>query len=587
MTESSQPLRIHPFFLKRERADTTAETPAPAPESTTSTPGSSATPKKNVVSTKFSEEDRNFKESWTLDFLVIQRICPESGDRKLWCLSCKWSSKSIRSNGAFRHYHKKHRKYHKVTGQDRLNLIESLMKKWKESSEKLEKAVTLNNKPNRCILAVSKLIAQHNRPFTEGEFIKKCCFEVLSTYAPETVSAFQSVSLSAATISSTISKMDDDCVKQLSDRLKSASYYSLCIDESTDITKQSQVIIFIRYIDKYFETHEELAGVHAISEHCTGDAIYQCIQLALQKLSLNWERLVSISTDGASYMLGNVTGLAGLVSARHPSQRVLFCHCLIHQQALCAKTLLSKKYPLKAVLDDFSAVVKFMRKSELRTRLFKKFSSKKFKKPLKLLYHNDIRWLSAGESSSRFLDLYEIIRDFLPTLKNLPKKIGKIYVRLKTKRWKFILSFFADLTSGLNLLNKRLQGNDKCMVDLYFELKSAKEDLIFLKSQVSSAKFTNLPRTNSMIKKGYQPAKELVGKLSDAVNSLVAAHETRFSTLTEFSNVFEILSDPFSENHRFDDDILDRELLILRSDSIYKTIRAPHSKREIALLFVA
>ena len=208
-------------------------------------------------------------------------------------------------------------------------------------------------------------------------------------------------------------------------------------------------------------------------------------------------------------MKGEKKGLQGLIRKRHPLCKVIFTHCLIHQQALCAKTILDNRFPLGAVLKDFSAIVKFVRGSELRARLFQQYTLSKQSKALKLLYHSDIRWLSAGESSSRFLYLYDIICDFLPTLSKLPDNIADILQRMKSLEWKFLLSFFVDVTFLLNKFNKSLQGDLKCAVDLFLELRSTKVDFEYLNRCVAVGDFTSFPNAIKVIRRGFRPQEEL------------------------------------------------------------------------------
>ena len=63
----------------------------------------------------------------------------------------------------------------------------------------------------------------------------------------------------------------------------------------------------------------------------------------MEKAKLNFNRLVGIATDGAPSMLGTGHGLQGRVMDELNRQGLphdlIWCHCSVHQEALCAKVL--------------------------------------------------------------------------------------------------------------------------------------------------------------------------------------------------------------------------------------------------------
>ena len=66
-------------------------------------------------------------------------------------------------------------------------------------------------------------------------------------------------------------------------------------------------------------------------------------------------------------------------------------HCMIHRQALAAKTLPES---LQNVLDIVIKTVNFVKNSALNTRLFRKLCSEMNAEHLNLLYYTRFRWLS-------------------------------------------------------------------------------------------------------------------------------------------------------------------------------------------------
>ncbi len=75
---------------------------------------------------------------------------------------------------------------------------------------------------------------------------------------------------------------------------------------------------------------------HQWKKHAQKD-IFEKLSGKLNELGLCWDNCVGVCTDGAGSMLGKNKGLAALV--REVAPHVRFTHCMIHREALVAKTL--------------------------------------------------------------------------------------------------------------------------------------------------------------------------------------------------------------------------------------------------------
>ena len=126
----------------------------------------------------------------------------------------------------------------------------------------------LNKSYVRASFLVSKLIASTGRPFSEGEFVKQCLITVAGELIPEKVDAFNSVSLSASTITQRIEEMADNVHSQLQKQSKQFAYFSLALDESTDVQDTAQLLVFNRGVTPTngdnFEISEELAALQSL-----------------------------------------------------------------------------------------------------------------------------------------------------------------------------------------------------------------------------------------------------------------------------------------------------------------------------------
>ncbi|GBM85173.1 General transcription factor II-I repeat domain-containing protein 2A [Araneus ventricosus] len=116
---------------------------------------------------------------------------------------------------------------------------------------------------------------------------------------------------------------------------------------------------------------------------------------------------------------------------------ILEFHCIIHQQALCAKSGLTS-------LDNVMAVVtktlNLISSQALNKRKFGALLDEVNSVYNGLLMYNNVRWLSRGNVFQRFVDCLEEIRLFL-------QNKGKIeqYPQLLDVMWLSKLMFFTDM----------------------------------------------------------------------------------------------------------------------------------------------
>lgn len=106
-------------------------------------------------------------------------------------------------------------------------------------------------------------------------------------------------------------------------------------------------------------------------------------------------------------MIGSKSGFKTRVKAIN--SKVKHMHCMIHRQALAAKTLPSE---LKEVLDDTVKMVNFVKLSDLISRLFKLLCSDLDSVHETLLYHTEVRWLSRGNVVKRVFELKDELKLF-------------------------------------------------------------------------------------------------------------------------------------------------------------------------------
>ena len=230
------------------------------------------------------------------------------------------------------------------------------------------------------------------------------------------------------------------------------------MNESTDLTNTSQLLIFIRGFNLNFEITEQLASVCSMHGTTTGEDLFLEVEKSLQCYSLHWNKLQCITIDGGKNMAGLKKGLVGQIMSKLEDlhlRKTLFLQCIIHQQALCSKHL-----DISCGMKPVTWAVNFIRSHGLIHRQFQTFLKEIDAEYSDLPYHTAVRWLSCVKVLLRFYNLRKEINHFL-TDKNKADPI------LSNAVWVSKLSFFVDITSHTNDLNLKLQGKENLICDLY------------------------------------------------------------------------------------------------------------------------
>jgi len=197
-----------------------------------------------------------------------------------------------------------------------------------------------------------------------------------------------------------ISDLSANLDSQLKNKVKSFVTFSVALDESTDISDVAQLAICIRGVDEPLSDIEKFLGLVLMMDTTTTNDIFNSLVGALNRVGVDWSRAVSIATDGAPSMIGKkagvVTKFREKVQVVSGGRELWTFHCLLHQEALCCKSL-----KMDHVMQLVVRTVNFIRARGLNHRQFDSLlSDKGF--PYGLPYHTEVRWLSRGAVLKRF-----------------------------------------------------------------------------------------------------------------------------------------------------------------------------------------
>lgn len=126
--------------------------------------------------------------------------------------------------------------------------------------------------------------AKAKKPYTDGNFIKEVCQDILSCYGKEgdhISDMIKQIPMSRSTVTRRISDIGTYVTKGLNSSLLACKYFSLALDESTDISDISQLVIFVRCVDKNYEITEEILKLHSFHGTTKGIDIFNAVANAV------------------------------------------------------------------------------------------------------------------------------------------------------------------------------------------------------------------------------------------------------------------------------------------------------------------
>ena len=85
------------------------------------------------------------------------------------------------------------------------------------------------------------------------------------------------------------------------------------------------------------------------------------------------------------------------VSKEYDNKRLTNLHCIIHQEALCVKSI-----ALNDTLKDVNRIILYIRANALHHRQFREILQLSEASAEDILYHTAVRWLSQGERLAVF-----------------------------------------------------------------------------------------------------------------------------------------------------------------------------------------
>lgn len=488
------------------------------------------------------------------------------------CLLCGYEPSVVKKYILERHYRIKHSgEYSNYSCQEKLNILEGLKLVYQErdsiyqdtSDTLISNADHDNEKAVAASYAISFLIAKHSKPFVEGKFVKKCLIEAVKCFDNKlTIDEAESIPLSTQTVGRRINDIAFSIENKLKSLLATCSYFSLCLDESTDNRHVSQLSIFTRIVQNDFSCVEELLDLVALHGTTTGIDIFRAVENTLKKFNIDFTKCSAIVTDGAKAMTGSQNGFLGQIRQRDLKFPIF--HCVIHQEALCGKAV-----KLCTAMQTVTKIVNFIKGGNkfLSHRKFQHFLQEHNAAYTDVPLYCEVRWLSAGKCLEKFFAIRKEILLFLQEVSIAKCDEYKFF--LENLEFLCELAFITDLTNHLNILNLKLQRGNQIISQLVSVIDSFRRQLLLFKNHIEAGTLYFFPSCQILFEEHGTNCN--FQKHLYLIDSLINQFNTRFSDFGMIRDDLILLENPFIVQIEQQNIELQQELCDLQYDLSLKT----------------
>ena len=156
-------------------------------------------------------------------------------------------------------------------------------------------------------------------------------------------------------------------LREICEFLHSTEFYTVMIDECTDVSNQEQVAIILRWVDDQLTPHEEFIGLYAVPS-IDSSMLVSIIKDTLVCMNLSLSKLRGQCFDGASNTRGVRNGVAKQL--QDVESQAIYIHCYGHSLSLAASDAIQHCKLMKTSLETTHEITKLEKYSPQREGLF-------------------------------------------------------------------------------------------------------------------------------------------------------------------------------------------------------------------------
>lgn len=367
-----------------------------------------------------------FNPNWTKQFTWLKNIKSDSKLGKAFCVLC---NKTLSGNLFHIKRHEYNSTHIKNTNAQKL-------------TQDISNLSTTSNKKNLIIqrkeleLKMIAFVTEHNLPISIMDhlpnFIKSVC------YNSKLIQDIHCGRTKANIILRDIFRKEN--IMELANQIKH-NYFSLIIDETTDIAVQKSLVVCARIVATH--TNDFSVKDHFLTlielENSTAECLTDNIIIFLNSIEVPMQNMIGFAADNASVMMGNISGVQARLKKVVPHLFVLGCTC--HSFHLCSSAA-CMQLP-RSVEQFIRDVYNFFSNSSKRYSELKEFQTFLNIKPNKMLRPCQTRWLSLHSAVKKILLNWEALKLFFQgiVLNDKLQSTENILVALRNPVYKLYFLF--------------------------------------------------------------------------------------------------------------------------------------------------
>nr|XP_039265600.1 zinc finger BED domain-containing protein 5-like [Styela clava] len=163
----------------------------------------------------------------------------------------------------------------KYEGAAREAIVINLKSKYKKQMICMTNFTKTTFSDQKASYEVSLILAKNGKAFRDGEIVNECSIKMALAFDENKMAKqFETVLLSHQTVARRVMKISEHMSAKVEGIVRQCKYYSLVLDESTDVCDVNQLLIFIRTIDEHFTIYEEFLQAVPLHGAAKGSDIY-------------------------------------------------------------------------------------------------------------------------------------------------------------------------------------------------------------------------------------------------------------------------------------------------------------------------
>ncbi|XP_065900823.1 zinc finger MYM-type protein 1-like [Dysidea avara] len=226
--------------------------------------------------------------------------------------------------------------------------------------------------------------------------------------------------ISPEIVNEIITLMSKSVLRNILADVSKSLWYSVIVDEATDVSHNEQMSMSLRWTDDNYETHESNVGLVQLPD-TKAQTIFSAVKDTLiSTCSLSINQCRGQAYDGASNMSGINNGVQALFKAE--VEQALYVHCLAHSLNLCLKDVTKTCDMIRDVLNFIYELTQLIKMSPKRLTLFESLRKEVTVNTGELTPH--LRMLCPTRWTVRHSSIFSILKNY-STIQSALDEISK------------------------------------------------------------------------------------------------------------------------------------------------------------------